>query len=79
MISKINLFKYLAGVVNLNDFKQPVTNEFHYDVQFGGIDIVLVQDGKEFLDMGLTGITYVHVPFCTLCSIILLSTMSGIS
>ncbi|XP_064395949.1 intermembrane lipid transfer protein VPS13A-like isoform X2 [Halichondria panicea] len=44
-----------TGVVNLNDFKQPVTNEFHYDVQFGGIDIVLVQDGKEFLDMGLTG------------------------
>ncbi len=45
------------GVVNLNDFEKPITKEFHYDVQFEGVDIVLVQDGNEFLDAGLTGIT----------------------
>ncbi len=52
----IVLFSY-AGVVNLNDFEKPITKEFHFDVQFEGVDIVLVQDDSEFLDAGLTGIT----------------------
>jgi len=48
--------------VNLKDYDtelHPVTSELHYDVQFAGVDITLLQDHMEFLYADLTG-THTH-------------------
>ncbi len=59
---QVKYVHFLLGGVNLNDFEKPIAKEFHYDVQFEGIDVVLVQDGNEFIDLGLTGnAPYTHI------------------